>query len=394
MISFDEAKRIISQHSPILGNELVSIDDADGRVLAEAILADRDYPPFNRSAMDGYALVHEDWVDGIREYRVAETILAGQPSSEKLEKGYCYKIMTGAAVPAPANVVIRVEDSVSAGDQVRLTSPGMRPYMNIARQGEDLLLGDVVVNKHTRLTPQLISILAAVGCGQVPVKKIPSVAVVTTGDEVVPLGSDPLPYQIRNSNAYLIRSMLKSSGIEPRFLTHVPDDKARIKKVLENALNSELVIINGGVSAGDADYVPQLLENLNVKKLFHKVAIRPGKPIWVGAKPNGGLVFALPGNPFSCMVTFSLFVKLFLNLSQGLNAPHFLKLPFVGARPKKVNLDEFFPVRLNPDTMTVQAVTINGSGDIRLGLNADAIALHPLSTDVINDGDLIYFLFL
>lgn len=394
MISFDGALRIIAEHSRILGAETVPADDADGRVLAEDIFADRDYPPFNRAAMDGYAIIYEDWVGGIREFIVSETILAGQPASKKLVKGSCYKIMTGAAVPGPANVVIRVEDSVIVGDKVRLTALSMKPYLNIARQGEDLLSGSTVAHKYAKLTPQLISILAVVGRERILVQKLPSVAVVTTGDEVVPLGQSILPYQIRNSNAYLIRSMLKNNGIVPAFVQHVRDDKEMIKEVLNEALRSDIVVINGGVSAGEADYVPQLLEALHVQKLFHKVAIRPGKPIWVGAKPDGGLVFALPGNPFSCLVTFNLFVKLFLNLSQGLEAPQYFKLPFKGTRSKKVNLDEFFPARIDADSMTVQPVSINGSGDIRLGLNAEAIALHPLETDVLSSGDLVNFFFL
>jgi molybdopterin molybdotransferase len=394
MTSFDEALQIIAQHSLILGTETVHIDDADGRVLAEDIFADRDYPPFNRAAMDGYAINQEDWVSGIREYIVSETILAGQPASKEFVKGSCCKIMTGAAVPGPANVVIRVEDSVVAGDKVRLTSLSMKPYMNIARQGEDLLSGSIIAHKYARLTPQMISILAVVGQEQVMVQRLPSVAVVTTGDEVVPLGQSVLPYQIRNSNAYLIKSMLKNNGIVPGFVRHVRDDKEMIKGALNEALRSDVVIVNGGVSAGDADYVPQLLEGLHVRKLFHKVAIRPGKPIWVGSKPDGGLVFALPGNPFSCLITFNLFVKLFLNLAQGLGAPQYLKLPFEGTRSKKVNLDEFFPVRIDSDSMTVQSVSINGSGDIRLGLNADAIGLHPLNTDIITSGDLVKFFFL
>jgi molybdopterin molybdotransferase len=394
MTSLDEALQVITQYSLILGPETVSIDDAYDRVLAEDIVADRDYPPFNRSAMDGYAIRHEDWINGIREYLVLETILAGQPASKKLESGFAYKIMTGAAVPLPANVVIRVEDAVVSGQTVTLAALSMKPYLNIARQGEDLLAGNTIAHKYTRLSPQMMSILAVVGRKQVMVQKLPSVAVVTTGDEVVEVGQSILPYQIRNSNAYLIRSMLRDNGIIPGSVVHVKDHKEEIAAALQNALQSDVVIVNGGVSAGDADYVPQLLEGLGVGKLFHKVAIRPGKPIWVGVKQNVGLVFALPGNPFSCMVTFNLFVRLALRLMQGLKPQSDLKLPFQGMRPKKINLDEFFPVRVNRASMTVQAVSINGSGDIRLGLNADAIALHPAGTDQITDGDLVQFFFL
>jgi molybdopterin molybdotransferase len=394
MISFEEARAIIRQHVQVLGDELLNLDQALGRVLAEDVLADRDYPPFNRSAMDGYAVMQKDWERGIRKYHIAEMILAGQPVSKKLESGFCYKIMTGAAVPEPANMVIRVEDSEVGQDQVVLTAPVIKSYMNIARRGEDLLAGQVIVAAGNRLTPQLVSLLAAVGYVQVRVKKLPVTAVLTTGDEVVDAGHPVLPYQIRNSNSHLIQSMLKANGLMPQSVAHVKDDKAVIRIALEKAMDTDLLIINGGVSAGDADYVPQLLESLNVKKLFHKVAIRPGKPIWVGVKPNGGLVFALPGNPFSCLVTFNLFVTCYLQLAQGLECPEFLKLPFSGTRIRSVNLDEFFPVRLNTDTMSLEAVAINGSGDIRLGLNAQAIAWHPVTELFIADKTLLNFFFL
>jgi molybdopterin molybdotransferase len=394
MISFEEAKEIIDRHFRILGDETIDLDHALGRVLAENVFADRDYPPFNRSAMDGYAIKLEDWESGIRKYHVAELILAGQPSSVKLEKGCCYKIMTGAAVPEPANMVIRVEDSEAEAEQVILRAETTRVYMNISRQGEDLAQGSLVLAAPLRLTPQLISILAVVGWARVRVKKLPVASVLTTGDEVVETGQSVLPYQIRNSNSHLIQSMLKINGLKPGYVAHVRDDKTAIRTALEKAMDSDLLIVNGGVSAGDADYVPELLESLQVKKLFHKVAIRPGKPIWVGQKPNGGLVFALPGNPFSCLVTFNLFVKRYLFQIQGISPIQFTQLPFSGIRQQKVNLDEFFPVKLNPYGNRLEAVHINGSGDVRLGLNAQAIAWHPASQVTINDQDLVNFFFL
>ena len=205
MISFEEARALIALQVVLSGDELVDIEEALGRVLAEEVMADRDYPPFNRAAMDGYALRLEDWNAGLREYQIAETILAGQPAPKEITKGFCYKIMTGAAVPLSANFVIRVEDSVRAGQLVTLHAGTVKVYMNIARQGEDFLAGQPMIGNHSRLTPQLISMLAAVGRQQVKVKKLPAVAVLTTGDEVVPLGQEVLPYQIRNSNSYLIR---------------------------------------------------------------------------------------------------------------------------------------------------------------------------------------------
>lgn len=395
MISFDEARKILEDHSFVLDTEKLGLDQAGGRVLAEDVVADRDYPPFNRATMDGYAFREEDWSEGIRTYTLAETIFAGQPVTVPIPPGFCYKIMTGAAVPSPANAVVKVEDAVIKGNLVTLNVSEVKPFMNIAQQGEDLQSGEIILKRFSKLKPHLISMLSVVGCTKVLVKKLPAVAIVTTGDEVVPPDREALqPYQIRNSNSCLIRSMIKEYGIEPKFETHAPDDRNQIRNALTIAMENDLVIVNGGVSAGDADYVPQILAELQVKKLFHKVAIRPGKPIWIGLKPDGGMVFALPGNPFSCMVTFKLFVKFYLDLVQGLQPSRFMQMPFEGTRTKRVNLNEFFPVRLNEERTALNAVPINNSGDIRLGLGADAIALHQIDTAVIHPGDSIKFFFL
>jgi molybdopterin molybdotransferase len=170
------------------------------------------------------------------------------------------------------------------------------------------------------------------------------------------------------------------------------DEKSQLRLAFENALPLDILIMCGGVSAGDADYVPEVLTGLGVKKLFHKVAIKPGKPFWCGQLPNGGLVFALPGNPFSCLVTFTLFIDPYLRACYGLPPKQVLRLPLTRGRAKKTSFDEFFPVRLTGPEPRLESIYFNGSGDIRAGLGADGLGLHPAHLDELPVGAVVDFI--
>ncbi len=377
MIDFREAQSIIIEHAKGFGTEYISLEEADRRILAEDVLADRDYPPFNRSAMDGYTFRFSDWQEGIRNFHVQEIIYAGMQPSRSLEPGACFKIMTGAPVPAPADVVIRREDSTEEDNRVSFTVTEIRQFQNIAKKGEDLQNEEVAIKSNSICTPALISTLATLGKTEILVKKLPSVAFFTTGNEVKSIYSTVSPSQIRNSNEWLIKSLLKKWLIKPALYKHIADDPDELESNIQEAANYDILIMCGGVSAGDADFVPGAMEKAGIKKLFHKVAIKPGKPFWCGLMPKGGLVFALPGNPFSCMVTFKLFIETFLSNSLGLRNSATQNLQFEGKRVKKSNLDEFFPVKIQGKPSKLQPTTINGSGDIRLGIDADGLAHHP-----------------
>lgn len=297
--------------------------------------------------------------------------------------------MTGAPVPLSANAVIRREDAEQIDDAVSFNVEKVNSFQNIARQGEDIKLGGHILDAHCRCTPVIISLLASLGKNKIKVEKLPKIALFTTGDEIVDPSSVITANQIRNSNQYLLKSLLNKWLIKPVVSGHIIDDKEQLINTLSQVLDFDLIITCGGVSAGDADYLPDVLAGLGVKKLFHKVAIKPGKPIWCGQMPNGGLVFALPGNPFSCMVTFKLFIEAFLSTSFGLELSKTLMLPFEGSRSRKTSFDEFFPVQISGEPSTVKAVAINGSGDIRLGLHADALAMHPADSDNLVNGSII-----
>lgn len=389
MISYQEALTIIKSAIKSYGSETVALADAFGRSLAENIYADRDYPPFNRSAMDGFAFHSKDWEKGLRSFTIQEIIYAGQEWQNPLSPGKCYKIMTGAAVPPSANVVVRREDTEEISNKAIIRTDLVREFQNIARQGEDVEKDALIVKAPCKCTASVISALATIGKAEVLVHKIPQVALYTTGDEVVDPTEEVSAVQIRNSNKYLLYSLLQKWGITPSIVKHLPDNKEALEAALKAGISQDIVLLCGGVSAGDADFVPEILSGLGVQKLFHKVAIRPGKPIWCGRLPNGGIVFALPGNPFSCLVTFSVFVEAYLNIvfhkkerplqKQWLNQDH----------AKKHRLTEFLPVKFG--LSGVVPMKYNGSGDIRAGLDADGLVIHPSSSNLLPAGDSVDF---
>ena len=391
MILLEEALAIINSHATTFGEELVPLEEADGRILGENIIADRNYPPFNRAAMDGFAIRLDDWNKGLRIYQIQEVIFTGQASEKPLEEGQCYKIMTGAATPESATAIVRKEDAIECGNGVQLIPDSVKLYQNIAMEGEDARKGQTLLCAPVNCTPQVMSLLASVGKHQVLVRKMPRVAVLTSGNEVISPGQQVSEFQIRNSNKYLLTSLLKKWGIKPTFTFHLPDDRQTISSTLSPLLDHDIIILNGGVSAGDADFIPEVLCSLGVNRLFHKVAIRPGKPLWCG-KSKGGIVFALPGNPLSCLTTFTVFIESYLYKCFGFPERPIFKLPVTNERIKKSNLTEFFPVKYDVEGAQLSTLAFNGSGDITAGLLADGLGIQPLEKASIQAGEHINFL--
>lgn len=378
MISFEEAQQLVKQQARSFGKEIVLLDDATGRVLNEPVTADRDYPPFNRATMDGIAINSEDWQEGIRTYKLVETLFAGKAALKTINKGECYKIMTGAAVPAGADSVIRREDITEIENRLTVNVSDVRAGQNIAPKGSDIKKGETVVNPAQLIRSGAITTLASLGFDEVKVACLPSVAIITTGDEVVPVEAMVNEVQIRNSNQHLIKALLQPWKIKPSGVTHVKDDTDALLQAVNRHRRNDILILSGAVSAGDADFVPEILLKAGAEKIFHKVAIRPGKPIWFGRFQNGPVVFALPGNPYSTFVTFKLFIETFLRACFGLPENKMLRLPFNGTRVKKTNLDEFFPVTVGGDPTVATPITFNTSGDITAVMGADALAMQPV----------------
>jgi len=394
MLSVTDAKELILKYARSFGVEQVHIAYLDGRVLAENIVADRDYPPFNRSAMDGYAINFTDFEAGTRDFEIVEEIYAGSESKKQIKKGQCYKIMTGAAVPPAANAVIRVEDSVQNETKVHFEWVQVKKNQNIAQQGEDYLNGQLVLEAGQFCTPMLLGVLASLGKEVVSVQKLPSISLISTGNEIIPIHQPPTSVQIRNSNAHAIAAFLEKYKIPLHYQRLVRDDKIALKEALQQALNQQVTIISGGVSAGDADFVPEILLSLGVVKVFHKVQLKPGKPLWFGVYEGNKVVFALPGNPVSVQVAFKIFIEPFLRRSFGLPDLSIFILPLLTEKKKKGKFDEFFPCKIaNQPHSGLVPVIFNGSGDISATIDSDGLAFHAASSETLLPNDHCEFVF-
>ncbi|PJZ71201.1 molybdopterin molybdenumtransferase MoeA [Leptospira perolatii] len=375
---------------------LISLDQATGFSLAETVKADRDYPPFHRSTMDGFALKSKDYETG-KVFTYQTEVSAGMKI--KLRKGErIVKIMTGAPVPDGLDTVIKFEDSKDVSQEgnlkmVRFVPTKIKSGQNIAKQGEDLRKGQTVISSGTIINASVISLLASLGKDKVRVFSPPKVSIVSTGNEVVSIEAKPKPFQIRDSNSHGLTSFLKKFGITPLSVNLVPDEEPKIQEALKQGLTSEILLITGGVSMGSLDLIPSVLSKLGVQEIFHKVELKPGKPIWFG-RTKSCVVFALPGNPFSVQVCARLFVEPYIRKFLSLPESSTLNLPILQSRSKGNKLPEYFPALLENNLVTgVLPKKFNGSGDITAGLLSDGIALHPADKPEIKEGEVLEFLF-
>jgi molybdopterin molybdotransferase len=393
MISLDAALQRILASKADWGTEIGSLEQSLGRVLAEDVFADRDYPPIIRATMDGYAIKVQDFLEKqIKEFRIIGEVFAGDNKNFGIRSGETVKIMTGAAVPDSADAVIKKEDAQEVNGIVRFEIKDVNPLQFIARKGEDLSAGALAVNKHTQIHAGIFSLLAALGKKNVEVMRLPKVAILSVGNEIKPITDSVEDFQIRDSNSFSIKGFLHQYSIAPTENKIVKDDKHSIAAAVEAVMDCDVLISSGGVSVGDADFVPEAMKQCSIQEIFHKVNIKPGKPLWFGAHPNGLRVFALPGNPFSVQVACKIFIEPYLRSQFGLPPVQPLLLPLSDGKKKKTNFDEFFPAKLFTDEQThVQPLPYNTSGDITALIHAHGIAHHPSSSDDLQKGDAVKF---
>lgn len=396
MQSIQNALQLILSNKRNFGTEFVSIHDCLDRILAADIFADRDYPPFNRATMDGYAIISQDINIGKNNLlKITDTIHAGEAKQFALESGNCIKIMTGAPVPKRANAVIRIEDTHINGHEIHFNVKQVKENQNIAIQGEDARKGDLLIKKGTKLNPNSISLLAVTGHAKLEVYKLPIIAIVSTGNEIVAVESVIQPHQIRDSNVHTLKNSLLNYCISAIQTALIVDDKIALKNTISELLNTDIIIISGGVSKGDADYVPEILKHLGVIEIFHRVSIKPGNPLWFGKMPNGGVVFGLPGNPISVQVGYKVFIESFIRKCFDMEPIEPLFLPLLGEKSKKSNFTEYFPCKLTHENKKsgLAINKMNTSGDISTTNNSDGIAIHPSEIQTIEKGEFVEFYF-
>lgn len=313
MIAYREALELVLAAAKALPAESVPLAGAMGRTLARDVKAREDIPPFTKATMDGYALRAADtepagpggpgWVD----LEVVADLPAGRLPKKPIGPGQAVRIMTGAPLPAGADAVVMVEDTASHGQAVTVRCR-VRPGDNIGLAGEDLKKGEIAVGRGVRIGPAEIGVLASAGAARVPVSRRPKVAVIATGDEIVEPGLPKRRGQIRNSNGPALTAMAAGAGAEPAYLGIARDKSASLMARLARAKGADVLVLSGGVSVGDYDLVKAGLEAAGVRQVFWQVRIKPGKPVFFGRRGRQ-LVFGLPGNPTSSMVTFHLFVR-------------------------------------------------------------------------------------
>ena len=403
VISFEEARHCVEEHAAELrpkGKDIVELLDSAGRVLAESIFADRDFPPFRRAARDGYAMRAADLEILPATLSVIGEIKAGAPSEAnfKVGPGQAAAIMTGAAVPTGADSVVMVEYSLLKGSEAEI-SKSVKAGDNVVPVGAEAKQGQCLLSPGMRMDHAAIAIAASVGKAQLSVYQKPRVAVVATGDEIVDIASLPGPNQIRNSNTYSLAAQVRAAGGEPVLLPVAPDEHSRLRELIVQGIEADLLLLAGGVSMGKYDLVEQVLAEFNAEFFFTGAQIQPGRPIVFGRVPRGKdakYFLGLPGNPVSTMVTFELFARPMIEALAGLSPR---KLFFLAARLKsdiktKTGLKRFLPAMLSGEfeNAEVELVRWQGSGDIAATARANCYLVVPPDREQIAAGEWVAIL--
>jgi molybdopterin molybdotransferase len=403
LLSFGEATALVAAHaarlSP-LGTERVALDEANGRVLAQMLRADRDQPPFSRSTRDGYACRAAE-ANGHKELALAGSTRAGQSPSAPLPVGSAWEIMTGAPVPQGADAVIMLEHVETGAGSVRLTPPRtVAPGENIVARGAQARIGDELLAPGATIGYAQIALAASCGCTLLDVFLKPRVAIVNTGDEIVSIESEPGPAEIRNSNGPMLAALVRDAGGEPWLLPTAPDNTPALEAALRQASEADLVLISGGVSAGKFDLVEPVMASLGARFHFTGVRIQPGKPLVFGEIPstnpnrsesgakrqdeNSTKWFGLPGNPVSSAVTFLLFAAPVLRALAGCTGrgPRFALARLAEDVKGKSGLTRFLPAHCDfaappGEFPTVRRVEWQGSGDLVAMAHANCFLALP-----------------
>ncbi len=413
LLTFEAARRVVEDHASRLSpgsHETLDLLHAASRILAEPVTADRDIPPFPRSTRDGYAVRAADLAQLPAKLTVIGEIKAGPPPGRvpTLNPTETFSIMTGAPVPPGADAVVMIEYTSLQNDCVEITkTKRVAVGENIVAQGAEARRGSLVLDRGTRLNEAAIALAASVGKSRLQVFTRPRVAVLTTGDEIVALDGEIAPTQIRNSNSYSLAVQVQEAGGEPVLLPIAPDEPRRLRQLIEQGLQADLLLMTGGVSMGRYDLVEQVLAELQAEFFFTGAKIQPGRPVVFGRVPRGAgaparevfapldhkYFFGLPGNPVSTMVTFELFARPLIEALSGMSPR---PLPFLHARLKseirvQPGLKRFLPAFLSGryEDSQVELVPWQGSGDIAARTRSNCLLVIPPDREHILPGEWV-----
>jgi molybdopterin molybdotransferase len=394
MIQVEQASEIIRSSAFGFKTKLVTLREAVGYVLAESIYADRDFPPFNRVAMDGIAIQANSFKGYGQSFFIEGTQAAGQPQLKLNNIGACLEVMTGSVLPENTDTVIRYEDLTIIGNLASVSIQKVVKGSNIHRQGEDAVLEEILLTPGQPISSAEVALLASVGKSKVEVFSFPPTAIISSGDELVEINATPQAHQIRRSNTFALEAAMREMHW-PCNSFHLPDDEYQIRQQLETILaEHDVVVLSGGVSKGKFDFIPKSLEALGIKKLFHQVSQKPGKPFWFGTSSYGKkVVFALPGNPVSTFLCFYKYVK-----------PWVLQCCGVSQKPKSailasdVNFDSSLTYFLQVETQYENGILKayphagGGSGDFANLKSVDGFLELPGKKSTFKAGDAYPFI--
>jgi len=389
-LSFREARLSVLERvragrrtPPVVETDLAS---AAGRVLAADIPADRDYPPLARSIRDGFAVRAIDLPGTLR---IAGEVRAGSRYEGAVGPGEAVEIMTGAPVPPGADAVVMIEYATREDGRVRIDRAA-EPHQFIVARASEARAGETLLRAGTRLDYSAIAVAAAVGRSVLPVYALPRVAIIATGDEIVDVSAVPLDFQVRNSNVYSLAAQVRRAGGLPEPLPVAPDEIHATRTLVERGLDTDLLLLSGGVSAGKYDLVERALADAGAEFFFDRVLIQPGQPLVFGSA-RGTFFFGLPGNPASTMLTFEVFARAAVELAGG-QEESVLPMPLARLTEEfhhKVGLTRFLPARLAPDGAEVTPVPWHGSGDMPALARANAYLVADAERAAWARGDLI-----
>ena len=388
MITVAQALQTVLNSCHNFGIEEIPFLKSMGRILKEEIVADRDFPPFNRVSMDGISIDYQQFKNGRRVFKIEGIQAAGSKQIRLKNTKNCIEVMTGAILPNHTNTVIRYEDVTLEDGIATVNIDLIKEGQNSHNKGKDRKVNDLLITQNTKISAAEMGVLATVGKSVVKVAKQPKVMIVSTGDELVGVDQIPLEYQIRRSNVFTLVSLLERLNI-PSETSHISDDKLIIKSKIESYLHEyDVVLFSGAVSKGKYDFLPEIFEELKVYKKFHKVMQRPGKPFYFG-KTDTCTVFGFPGNPISTFVNCLAYFYPWYHRSVGLEILE--EMAILGEDVSFVpNLDYFLQVALENKSGNLVAfpVSANGSGDLASLANTDAFMQLPKDATEFKKGEV------